>query len=407
MKPVKSICAGHFNDRHVKRHIKAKGERGDCEYCGKTRNVLAIDDLAEYLEECIETQYDEPYERGAVYNPDAAHYEDRFPFTTVYTTAELLQYETECDDWEIVTDIARWFSKEHWADIHGMFGSTEAEYLGGGWQRFKEIIKHEVRFMFFDSLFKSKYDDKYGEIQNPFDILKDVAKGIKTMNLFTKFKPGTLTVYRTRQHKNVSEVNGAFGLGPLPKEKAKANRMNPVGIPMFYGAFDKETCLKEVLDENDKPAILTTGQFVNLTQLKLVDFTKLRELPSLFNKRQQSKRAIAAFLLGFISDMSIPVKPDDVVHIEYVPTQVVTEFIKLVMGNDEQIDGIMYNSVKNKGGICIALFLNPDQIKDRNVRMDSRLTTPKGVLESAVEESLENHHILELDNRRLQRKRLV
>ena len=76
-----------------------------------------------------------------------------------------------------------------------------------------------------------------------------------------------------------------------------------------------------------------------------MDFTKLKEIPSLFDLKNRDKRTVSKFLRGFIRDLSVPVKPDDSVHIEYIPTQVVTEFIKVILGREKNVNGIIYNSV--------------------------------------------------------------
>jgi len=62
------------------------------------------------------------------------------------------------------------------------------------------------------------------------------------------------------------------------------------------------------------------------------------------------------FIKSFVNDLSIPVKPDDSVHIEYVPTQVVTEYLKLKFRQEYNVQGILYKSVRNNEGLCVVLF---------------------------------------------------
>ena len=134
---------------------------------------------------------------------------------------------------------------------------------------------------------------------------------------------------------------------------------------MFYGAFDLDTSEMEIIDATWTDSIMTTGKFFNLRELTLIDFTKLKEIPSLFDISNRDKRTIARFIRDFISDLSIPVKPDNSVHIEYIPTQVVTEYIKIILGKEKNIDGIIYNSVKNIGGKCVVLFVENSDICDK------------------------------------------
>lgn len=41
-------------------------------------------------------------------------------------------------------------------------------------------------------------------------------------------------------------ANPARNLGAPPKVRAGEGRMNPAGVPAFYGAFERETCVAEL-----------------------------------------------------------------------------------------------------------------------------------------------------------------
>jgi hypothetical protein len=70
------------------------------------------------------------------------------------------------------------------------------------------------------------------------------------------------------------------------------------------------------------------------------------------------------FIKSFVADLSIPVQPDDTVHIEYVPTQVVTEYLKLKFRIEHNVQGILYKSVKSIGGLCAVIFTDNQQMLD-------------------------------------------
>jgi hypothetical protein len=136
--------------------------------------------------------------------------------------------------------------------------------------------------------------------------------------------------------------------------------MSPSGISMFYGALDLTTCAQEVVDETWKDSEITSARFRNNKKLKLIDFTKTQIVPSLFDDSKRHLRITAKFLRMFLKDMSVPIRPDDSDHIDYVPTQVVAEFLKHELG----VDGIVYSSVKNPGGKCVALFFGNDDFDE-------------------------------------------
>ena len=60
----------------------------------------------------------------------------------------------------------------------------------------------------------------------------------------------------------------------------------------------------------------------------------------------------------FVEDLSRSIEKNGHEHIEYVPTQVVTEYFRYKFKTDksENIHGILYPSSRNIGGICCVLF---------------------------------------------------
>jgi hypothetical protein len=57
------------------------------------------------------------------------------------------------------------------------------------------------------------------------------------------------------------------------------------------------------------------------------------------------------FVHAFARDLAKPITLDGREHIEYVPTQVVTEYLRFVM--PQSIDGILFSSAQNGGVNCV------------------------------------------------------
>ena len=362
---VKSICTSHLDDRFLVAFINEHGTQGCCDYCQEDGIVVGIDDLAEFIEAVIRQEYDDPYNQGVPTFPEATSYEDMFPGLTISSTTEVLEDELDVDDFKIIEDLSKFIDNDFWCDIDSMWGPTTDEYLKVGWDEFKTILKYKVRFLFFNESFKDVYKDEYEDYLNPYLVLPELVKIIKELDLYQSYSAGWLTVFRSRQHDSKLVANSAYRLGSPPEATAKANRMSPPGISMFYGAMDSVTCMKEKIDLSWKNSVLTTGTFTNLVDLVLIDFTKITKVPSIFDVRFQGRRPIIKFLLSFCNDLSIPVVPDETVHIEYIPTQVVTEYIKVFLGSESKVAGFIYNSVKNPGGKCTVLFIPNDEITDK------------------------------------------
>ena len=71
----------------------------------------------------------------------------------------------------------------------------------------------------------------------------------------------------------------------------------------------------------------------------------------------------------FAEDIARPI--DDFPNIEYIPTQIVTEYFRHVFltKDNKKLDGIVYSSAKNPTGKCVALFMTPEQFKNADVSM--------------------------------------
>ncbi|AQA04016.1 hypothetical protein BVC93_18070 [Mycobacterium sp. MS1601] len=100
----------------------------------------------------------------------------------------------------------------------------------------------------------------------------------------------------------------AADLGSPPASRAAANRMSPAGISIFDAASRLQYC-------------------------------GLR------------------FLQQFVSDVTLPVELDGREHIDYVATQVFTEYVRYAFPT--HVDGLMFPSTQG-GGNNVVVFVGPD-----------------------------------------------
>ena len=128
---------------------------------------------------------------------------------------------------------------------------------------------------------------------------------------------------------------------------------------MFYGAKEIKTAISETWDPFRFPAyIITAAKFRALKSLRILDFTALPDFPSLFDEDRRHLKPAYAFLRSFISDSTKPIAKDGREHIDYVPTQVVTEFFRRIFRGSgrTRLQGLFYPSSKSKGGTSCVLF---------------------------------------------------
>ena len=174
-----------------------------------------------------------------------------------------------------------------------------------------------------------------------------------------KTLPAGTELIRARRHKPTEHFDTMADLGTPPKRKASTNRMSPSGIAMFYGAFDAKTAIAEVCsDPTDDALMVTSAPFVLRKPMRVIDLTAVPPVPSVFDRQRAEQRVPSLFLRGFVRDFVKPVKKDGREHIEYVPTQIVTEYVRRVFRDrsGEKVHGIIYPSSVEDGLSCV-LFL--------------------------------------------------
>ena len=124
---------------------------------------------------------------------------------------------------------------------------------------------------------------------------------------------------------------------------------------MFYGSDDKQTTLAEMPELPEHYAI---GTFETLRPLRVLDLTSVRS-PSIFDMSEHANYDWLLFMSEFLHDFSSPIERDDRIHIDYVPTQVVTEYLRdAKLDGLPPVEGIKYRSARRKGGTCYVLFID-------------------------------------------------
>ena len=157
-------------------------------------------------------------------------------------------------------------------------------------------------------------------------------------------------------------------MGCPPKEMATAGRANPIGIPYLYLSDSAKTTYYEVravyLDQ------LSVGTFSIQRELELVDFIYDVNLFLAYNDGASSLKEIVIkkkIIDAISDDLSKPLRRYDS-ELEYVPTQLICEYCKQIVG----ADGISFESSLYKGGRNYVLF---DDSSAKCIRVDSHEIT--------------------------------
>jgi hypothetical protein len=133
---------------------------------------------------------------------------------------------------------------------------------------------------------------------------------------------------------------------------------------MMYASEQIETALAET----DKgPGNYAVGRFATTREILALDLTRLPRVPSIFEELSDTleydPRPRLIFLHNVAQDISRPIAHDDREHIEYVPTQAVTEYLRTVTTIDgRQIEGVRYRSSRRRLGTSLVLFADQNNL---------------------------------------------
>ena len=365
-KGEKYVCTHHFNDKYLNQYIQENSEDGICSYCHRKGRVIDMSVLADHIKkrisiffndidsECLplaSTYFDDDEEEipgikrvGCFAAPEQAEvYED---------TSEMMEdlgLHTECE--KLNEDMDHLFEDDMWIkkDPFELWWDEEKERQ---WKEFSKNVKHLHRYTFWTAL----HDDA----GNKEDILTDLNDCIcNSKTIFASLPIGT-RIYRTRSLNH--KLDDRFGFKDItsaPAASAGQCRMSPAGISMFYGAFDIETAIEESIKSKDE-ICLVVGEFSTIRELKVVDLTKLPQNISFWMDNWQGY----SFLKAFHKDITQPLHADEKEEIEYVPSQIFTEYLRWMFKDKsgKNIDGLIYQSCKTKNA-NIVLFCDNESSK--------------------------------------------
>jgi HEPN/RES N-terminal domain 1/RES domain len=350
-----AVCPECFWDEGLKGFIENHLQSDTCTLCGKSADDAIAAPADEVLEFFLEKMWDHfqvadgnaPWdnEEGRYFVKAWSLYDlvfDEFSEIADYSTLEWL-YDHLKDDGE--------YCERDWQIL------SPGDALKSAWGQFCSAIKHETRFLFF-------VDGKGEDDEEPFrvrpaEMLEALEQVIRECGLIKELTAGT-RLFRVRDHEVGKAFTEVIDLGPPPKSAAKsAGRMNAPGIVVMYGALDRDTAIAE---STGKHSNFSVAEFELLKDFRVVDLTHIPPIPSIF---EDGPRESLLFLRHFAKDVSQPFTPDRELHIEYTPTQVVSEYLRH-RARDKQgraIHGLLYKSAKREGGVNLALFIESEEVE--------------------------------------------
>jgi hypothetical protein len=335
--------------------IRGHGGPRGCHYCGrKDAATMPIRDVTDFILERIETFYGRA--------GDQLPYESR---EGGYQGWHIDSYDMIYDqigldlprdnDQSLFRAIVDGIGDDIWCDFDWLVLDLD-DSLRFSWERFCAIVKHRRRFFFHDI---GESDGHDPDARSPFQFLETVCQHAEREGLVIELPAGQ-RFYRARARKMRKPITSPAALGPPPEDRAtQSNRMNPPGISMFYGADRRKLAIAEI-----RNSMASVGTFQTKRPIRILDLAHLPDVPGFFSTAYRVEQRIMRFLHEFARLIIQPVERTDRINVDYIPTQVFTEFIRDFAFEGGKIDGLRYRSATGEKGTNYVLFAGPSDVVD-------------------------------------------
>jgi hypothetical protein len=335
------VCWECVSDIVLRGWIRDIGQVGRCTFCDRRRLTCALPTLALKVDNAVR-EFFKPAEETA----HVVEESDNLKYCADGTPADEIIQEIAGVEPDLAKDIDSYLHGLERHDVadgdDAYYGGTHLEHVDAYpdqfmqvWRCFEQRLKHEVRF--FDDEGKRLLNDLFGE-------LPSIAGGKAIITIEPTEESSAIYRARISEGSNLKLFlkEPAQQIGPPPPLLARAGRMNPVGIPVFYGAFSQEVAIAEV--RPPVGAVVAVGRFKLLRSVRLLDLPALSFVyhsESIFSPEYDRLRNYIAFLGRVDRLLARPVLPSDEA-LEYLPTQAVAAYITGVMG----LEGVIYRSTQ-------------------------------------------------------------
>lgn len=326
-----NCCIDCFSDVQIRAMIDSLDQNGDCDFCGQKNTKCYHISKNGNVERLIEGVID-------IYNASGSSTEGKmlnialsedwtiFAVSVNIILKILEAFFTECYDKEplLLTSLVI-IPESMDNDFLSVFSITRDK----SWHDFSESLKYQNRF--------------YNSAFNPDVLASFISYSVNT------YPVGTI-MYRARIN---SGRNGFLpdAMYAPPREKRSAGRVNPEGVGVLYLSSKSITALYEV--RSNLYDYVTIGEFILLQDIKVVNLEGISSVsPFIYSPGNdlQQYAVNQKCLKEIAEDIGKPMRRNDS-PLEYLPTQIISEYIK-----SQGYDGVEYASTMTKDGYNLAMF---------------------------------------------------
>jgi len=340
------VCFKCVIDPYLSRQIQRSGTSTSCSLCALKRKCMPLSEIVSRVEGILD-KYVYEGERRLFWNSGGLS-DGQSGDSIEHWVSEIF----DCDNVEPIVEAVCGNLTAYHRDLNYQKSPFNPEDIGNEWGKFQEGIKHGNRFFnegakaFLDWVFEGL--DKYSASSDENAVVRVLTP------------EDAPPIFRARTCMTVDTVcditaDPARNLAAPPKERAGQGRMNPAGVPAFYGAFERETCVAEL-----RPPIggtVVSGEFRLNKDVRVLDFGRFEKAdlgpkPSFFEPRYFAKVGRRNLLTYLHNEITIPMLPGS--ERNYLIPQVIAEY--LYTHCKPKLDGVIFKSVQNPEGSNIVLF---------------------------------------------------
>ena len=347
-----AVCSHCVDDPALAAFVSEGSTIEQCGFCGRANaRTVEADALFHYMAECLQAEWEDP-----IHQVGWDHGYDEFvEIVDSDDLLHLLDNPLGHDDLrqEFVTAF------EHDWCRHDPYRLDRSDALIHSWEHFRRITATRRRFLVTRKPTGWRPGDD--ELVHPEEMLDAIGTAILHAGDRMLRRTSDVRIVRARTHEPSQVLRNATELGPTPSRCARHNRMSAVGISLFYGAESVQTAIAEVRPGEEQA--VTVGTWMLSRELIYLDLLAALPIPSIFDESGRADRVWLHFLAQFADDLAQPIDADRD-PAEYVPTQIVTEYVRdhLRTSDGRPIDGIRYRSaVDEPNGVCWVVFFGYDE----------------------------------------------
>lgn len=349
------VCLDHITDPCLSQRLEDFVTEHNCAVCGTARPPEKSASFALPLEKLIEAVVE-----------TVRHFYADAEAVLPWDSEDRVLVGPQIDTWDVVEDIADGAFDNAYSDRiielissaigyqttwTSWFTAADTDGLDYAWEQFAQTAMHQSRMVV--------------GMGSPTDPPARLARFLKSVLLYAtsdlrlvrQLPPGT-GFYRGRLCEDPASLNRhSDDLGPAPPKKAAANRMSPAGVALFYASSDPQTAVAEIAGHGVEP-LAVIGKFINTRGLRILDLTNSPAPISPFCLEKREHARMGRFLSSFLRYIAAPVIPDGRQHVEYAPTQLLTEYLRWVP--EPKLDGIALPSAQTENCTYVLFFSRSD-----------------------------------------------